>query len=55
MRAVTRQRVENVSVEDLADPIIREPTDAIVEIPSTAVCRSDLHLDRRQIAVGDQP
>jgi threonine dehydrogenase-like Zn-dependent dehydrogenase len=46
MRALTWQGVENVSVEDLADPIIKEPTDAIVEIPSTAVCGSDLHLDR---------
>ena len=28
----------------MADPVIREPTDAIVRITSTAICGSDLHL-----------
>jgi hypothetical protein len=46
MRAVTWQGVKNVRVEDVADPIIKEPTDAVVEITSTAICGSDLHLYR---------
>jgi S-(hydroxymethyl)glutathione dehydrogenase/alcohol dehydrogenase len=46
MRAVTWQGVENVRVEDVADPISKEPTDAAVEITSTAICGSDLHLYR---------
>ncbi len=35
---------EDVRVEDVPDPTIQEPTDAIVEITSTAICGSDLHL-----------
>ena len=44
MRAVTWQGREDVRVEDVPDPTIEEPTDAIVEITSTAICGSDLHL-----------
>ncbi len=44
MRAVTWQGRENVRVEDVPDPTIEEPTDAVVEITSTAICGSDLHL-----------
>jgi threonine dehydrogenase-like Zn-dependent dehydrogenase len=44
MRAVTWQGRENVRVEDVPDPTIHEPTDAVVEITSTAICGSDLHL-----------
>ena len=44
MRAVTWQGREDVRVEDVPDPTIEEPTDAVVEITSTAICGSDLHL-----------
>jgi threonine dehydrogenase-like Zn-dependent dehydrogenase len=44
MRAVTWQGREDVRVEDVPDPGIEEPTDAVVEITSTAICGSDLHL-----------
>ncbi|MDN3481358.1 zinc-dependent alcohol dehydrogenase [Arthrobacter sp. APC 3897] len=44
MRAVTWQGKESVSVETVADPVIQEPTDAIIRVTSTAVCGSDLHL-----------
>jgi threonine dehydrogenase-like Zn-dependent dehydrogenase len=46
VRAVTWQGIEDVRVEDVSDPIIKDPTDAIVEITSTAICGSDLHLYR---------
>ncbi|HZA77919.1 MAG TPA: zinc-dependent alcohol dehydrogenase [Acidimicrobiales bacterium] len=46
MRALTWQGFEDVRVEDVADPRIEQPTDAIVEITSTAICGSDLHLYR---------
>ena len=46
MRAVTWQGRENVRVEHVPDPTIEEPTDAVVEITSTAICGSDLHLYR---------
>ena len=33
-----------VSVEDVPDPIIQEPTDVVIRVTSTAICGSDLHL-----------
>ncbi|ROS73320.1 zinc-dependent alcohol dehydrogenase [Cellulomonas sp. PhB143] len=44
MRALTWQGREDVRVEDVPDPQIVEPTDAVVRITSTAICGSDLHL-----------
>ncbi len=44
MRAVTWQGKRDVRVEEVPDPTIRLPTDAIVRITSTAICGSDLHL-----------
>jgi threonine dehydrogenase-like Zn-dependent dehydrogenase len=43
---VTWQGFEDVRVEALPDPRLEEPTDALVEITSTAICGSDLHLYR---------
>jgi threonine dehydrogenase-like Zn-dependent dehydrogenase len=44
MRALTWQGIEKVSVEEVPDPRIEEPTDAVVRVTSTAICGSDLHL-----------
>ena len=44
MKAVVWHGVEDVRVDRVPDPAIREPTDAIVRITSTAICGSDLHL-----------
>ncbi|WP_217913875.1 zinc-dependent alcohol dehydrogenase [Miltoncostaea marina] len=44
MRAVTWQGRRDVRVEEVPDPQIQEPTDVIVEITSTGLCGSDLHL-----------
>lgn len=33
-----------MSVEEVPDPQIQEPTDAVIRITSTAICGSDLHL-----------
>ncbi|GAA4115523.1 alcohol dehydrogenase catalytic domain-containing protein [Enteractinococcus coprophilus] len=44
MRAVTWQGRRKVSVEEVPDPKIQDPTDAIIRITSTAICGSDLHL-----------
>lgn len=44
MRALTWQGKRSVSVEKVPDPVIQDPTDAIVRITSTAICGSDLHL-----------
>ncbi|MGB6126054.1 MAG: zinc-binding dehydrogenase [Gordonia sp. (in: high G+C Gram-positive bacteria)] len=42
MRAVIMNSPGNVSVVDRPDPIIEEPTDAIIELAATCICGSDL-------------
>ena len=44
MKALTWQGKRSVEVQEVADPKIQEPTDAIVQITSSAICGSDLHL-----------
>jgi threonine dehydrogenase-like Zn-dependent dehydrogenase len=44
MRALTWQGTMKVTVEDVADPILIDDTDAIIRVTSTAICGSDLHL-----------
>jgi threonine dehydrogenase-like Zn-dependent dehydrogenase len=44
MRAVCWNGIQNVGVEDVPDPIILNPNDAIIRVTSTAICGSDLHL-----------
>jgi threonine dehydrogenase-like Zn-dependent dehydrogenase len=44
MRAVTWQGKRDIQVVEVPDPVIQDPTDAIIKITSTAICGSDLHL-----------
>ncbi len=44
MKAVTWQGKRDVRVEDMPDPTIQEPTDAVIRVTSTGLCGSDLHL-----------
>src|ERR671932_1599640 len=44
MKAVVWHGKEDLRVDNVPDPVILEPTDAIVRITSTAICGSDLHL-----------
>jgi threonine dehydrogenase-like Zn-dependent dehydrogenase len=44
MKAVTWQGKRDVRVETVPDPVIQQPTDAIVRVTSTCICGSDLHL-----------
>ena len=44
MQAVTWQGRRKVSVDTVPDPVIKEPTDAIIRVTSTNICGSDLHL-----------
>ena len=46
MKALTWQGPEKVAVEDVPDPHIEKPNDAVIRITSTAICGSDLHLYR---------
>jgi threonine dehydrogenase-like Zn-dependent dehydrogenase len=44
MRALTFHGKRDVRVDEVPDPKIEKPTDAVVRITSTAICGSDLHL-----------
>jgi len=44
MKAVVWHGKADVRVDDVPDPRIEEPTDAVVRITFTAICGSDLHL-----------
>ena len=44
MKALTWQGKRKVSVETVPDPKIEAANDAIIEVTSTAICGSDLHL-----------
>src|SRR3954471_6310116 len=44
MKAVVWHGQRDVRVDEVPDPTIQEPTDAIVRITTTNICGSDLHL-----------
>jgi threonine dehydrogenase-like Zn-dependent dehydrogenase len=44
MKAVVWHGRRDVRVEQVPDPTIQEPTDAIIRVTSTGLCGSDLHL-----------
>jgi threonine dehydrogenase-like Zn-dependent dehydrogenase len=44
MKAVTFHGKRKLQVDEVPDPSIEQPTDAVVRITSTAICGSDLHL-----------
>ncbi|MFG1827717.1 zinc-dependent alcohol dehydrogenase [Microbispora bryophytorum] len=44
MKAVTWHGKRDVRVEEVSDPAVKEPTDAIIRVTTTAICGSDLHL-----------
>lgn len=44
MKALTWHGKRDVRVEEVPDPRIEQPTDAVIKVTSTAICGSDLHL-----------
>ena len=44
MKAVRYYGKEDIRVEQVPDPVILNPRDAIVRVTSTAICGSDLHI-----------
>jgi len=51
MRAVTFQAPGEVRVDDVPEPEISAPTDAIVQIEATGVCGSDLHIYHGRVQI----
>jgi threonine dehydrogenase-like Zn-dependent dehydrogenase len=44
MKAAVWHGKRDVRVEEVPDPVVREPTDAVIRITSSGLCGSDLHL-----------
>ncbi|MEU4541604.1 zinc-dependent alcohol dehydrogenase [Streptosporangium sp. NPDC023825] len=44
MKALTWHGRRDVRVEEVPDPVLKEPNDAIIKVTTTAICGSDLHL-----------
>ena len=44
MKAVVWHGQRDVRVDDVPDPVIDEPTDVIIQVTSSGICGSDLHL-----------
>jgi 2-desacetyl-2-hydroxyethyl bacteriochlorophyllide A dehydrogenase len=51
MRAVTFQAPGEVLVEDVPEPELLDPTDAIVRIEASGVCGSDLHIYHGRVQI----
>lgn len=50
MKAVVFKNIGVIAVEDVADPIIKDQKDAIIDITTSAICGTDLHLIRGTVA-----
>jgi len=46
MRAVVYRGVGDIRLEDVPEPQLQEPTDAIVRLTASAICGTDLHFVR---------
>src|SRR5215208_5496154 len=46
MRAVVFHAVGDIRIDNVNDPVIQEPTDAIVRLTASAICGTDLHMVR---------
>src|SRR3954454_22096149 len=44
MKALRIHKPKDVRVEDVEDPRLEQPTDAVIRVTSTAICGSDLHM-----------
>jgi NADPH:quinone reductase-like Zn-dependent oxidoreductase len=46
MKAVVFHGIGDIRLQDVSEPELQEPTDAIVRITSSAICGTDLHMVR---------
>lgn len=46
MKAVVFRAVGNIQLENVPDPKIQKPNDAIVRLTASAICGTDLHMIR---------
>ena len=46
MKAVVWHGVGDIRLDEVDDPTVQEPTDAVVRITQSAICGTDLHMVR---------
>ena len=46
MKAVVFHSVGDIRLDDVPEPQIQEPSDAIIRITASAICGTDLHMIR---------
>jgi threonine dehydrogenase-like Zn-dependent dehydrogenase len=46
MKAVVWRGIGDIGVDDVPDPVVKEPTDAVLRITTAAICGTDLHFVR---------
>jgi len=51
MRAVTFQAPYEVRVDEVEDPRLKDPGDAIVAVEATGICGSDLHIYHGRVKI----
>lgn len=51
MQAVTFQAPHEVALVEKPDPVVSQPTDAVVRVEATGVCGSDLHIYHGRVAI----
>lgn len=54
MKAVVFHAIGDIRLDEVPDPTIQEPTDAIVRLTANAICGTDLHMIRGTVS-GTQP
>src|SRR5438309_9816246 len=50
MKAVVFHAIGDIRLEDVPEPQIEQPTDAIVRLTASAICGTDLHMVRGTMA-----
>ena len=46
MKAVVFHDIGDIRLDDVQEPVIRDPYDAIVQLTASAICGTDLHMVR---------
>lgn len=54
MKAVVFHDIGDVRLDNVSEPSIQKPTDAIIRITAAAICGTDLHMTAAQGAGGDR-
>jgi threonine dehydrogenase-like Zn-dependent dehydrogenase len=46
MKAIVFHEVGDIRLDDVPEPVLQDPTDAIIRLTASAICGTDLHFVR---------